>query len=119
MKTGAQLDQRRYAAVDADASARRLRDAGDELQRRALAGPIPADHAECGSLRDPERDVVERKEGLIRPKLPEKASSEQRAFQRREPAGAVTPVHLRHVRQFDRAHHTASAKESRIRSNSQ
>ena len=40
MKTGAELDERRDAADDADRSARRLGDAGHELQRRALAGSV-------------------------------------------------------------------------------
>ena len=43
MEARAELDQRRDAAVDLHAAARRLRDAGHELERGALARSIPAD----------------------------------------------------------------------------
>ena len=46
MEAGAQLDQRRDPAVDLDRAAGRLGDAGDELERRALAGSVAADDAE-------------------------------------------------------------------------
>ena len=55
MKTGAQLDQRRNPAGDPYRAAGRFGDAGDELERRALARSVPADDAEgrpFGTLND-------------------------------------------------------------------
>ena len=45
MEAGTELDQRGDAAVDAHRAARRLGDAGDQLQRGALARSVPADDA--------------------------------------------------------------------------
>ena len=55
VKSGAELDQRGNPPVDPYRPAGRLGDAGDELQRRALARPVPADDAEGrprGTLND-------------------------------------------------------------------
>ena len=51
VKAGAELDERRDAALDRDGAARRLRDAGHQLQCGALAGAVAADDAVGGSLR--------------------------------------------------------------------
>src|SRR5207253_542670 len=51
VESGTELDKRGHPALDAHRAARWLRDAGDELQRRALAGSIPADHAKCRAFR--------------------------------------------------------------------
>ena len=66
MEAGAELDQRRDAAVDRHRAARRLRDAGDQLERRALAGSVAADDAVGAPLRHRERDVCQRRERLGR-----------------------------------------------------
>ena len=60
VEAGAELDQRRDAAVDVHRAAGRLRDAGDELQQRALAGPVAADDAERAPGRHREGHVVAR-----------------------------------------------------------
>ena len=58
MEPGAELDQRRDAPVDAHAPGRRLGDAGHQLQHRALAGSVAADHAERPAGRHGERHVT-------------------------------------------------------------
>ena len=54
MEAGAELDERGDPSLDADRAARRLRNAGDELERRTLARSVAADHAVGRSLRDGE-----------------------------------------------------------------
>ena len=61
MKPGAELDERRDAAAAPSRAARRLRDAGDELQQRALARPVAADDAERAPARHGERDILQRR----------------------------------------------------------
>jgi len=53
---------RRCAALEADFAARHARDAGDEIENRALAGRIRADQAENFSGIHGEVDVVDRNE---------------------------------------------------------
>src|SRR5205807_4435104 len=105
MKAGAELDERRDAAVDAHDAAGRLRDAGDELQRRALARSVPADDAVGRPLRHGERDVGERRKRLARLQVAHEAALQQRALERRELTAGVAAVDLRDVRQLDRRGH--------------
>ena len=105
MKAGAELDERRDAAVDAHDAAGRLRDAGDELQRRALARSVPADDAVGRSLRHGERDVGERRKRLARLQVAHEAALQQRALERRELTAGVAAIDLRDVRQLDRGNH--------------
>src|SRR5438552_17286702 len=79
METGAKLDQRRDASVDANGSGGRLADAGDQLQHRALAGSIAADDAEGLSLGDVEGHALQRFEHRIRTKIAQHAPGQQRA----------------------------------------
>ena len=117
MKAGAELDQRGDAAVDAHRAARRLGDAGDELQRGALARSVAADDAVGRSLRHRERHVGERRERLARLQVAQDAALQQRALERRELPAAVAAVDLRDVgRARSRGVTTASANESRSRS---
>ena len=67
MKAGAELDQRRDAAVDRDRARRRPADAGDQLQHRALAGAVATDDAERLAGGDVERHALQRFEGLVGP----------------------------------------------------
>ena len=98
MESGAELDQRRDAAVDLHGAARRLRDAGDQLERRALAGPVAADDAvasrPCGTVND---TSVQRRERLVGLQIAQDAALQQRALQRRELPAAVAAVDLRDV----------------------
>ena len=83
-------------------AARRLGDAGDELQQRALAGAVAADDAERAPLRHRQRDVVQRRERLVGLQVLDEAARQQRALQRRELlAPAVAAVDLRDVRDLD------------------
>ncbi len=66
VKSRAELDQRRHAAVHAHDAAGPLRDPRDELQRRALPRSISANDTEGRALRDEERHVVQRGEDLAR-----------------------------------------------------
>src|SRR5204862_2084110 len=84
METGAELDHRRDPPVDLDGSFRRLGDAGDQLQQRALAGSVPADDPERAPLRHGEGDVVQRREPLVGGEILDQAARQQRALQRRE-----------------------------------
>ncbi len=66
MEAGADLQERRHAAADADFSAGRLGDAAQDLEQRALAGAVAADDADDLARLDREGDVLERPElGLI------------------------------------------------------
>ena len=105
VESGAELDERRDAAVDAHRAARRLGDAGDELQRGALARAVAADDAEGRSLRHAERDIRQRRKRFARPQVAQDAPLEQRALERRELPAAVAPVDLRDVRELDRGRH--------------
>src|SRR2546421_5165539 len=121
MEAGAELDQRRDAAVHLDAAARRLRDAGDELEHRALPRTVAADDAERAAAGDRERHVFQRRERLIRLQVRDQAAREQRALQRRELlALRIAAINLGDVGHFDGVHrYTSSAKESRMRSKTQ
>src|SRR5436190_11480241 len=119
MKTGAELDERRDATDDANRSARRLGDAGHELQRRALAGAVLPDDPVGRSLWHAEGDVGERRERLARSQVAQNAALQQRALQRRKLTAPVPSVDRRDVDELDGRRHTTSANESRSRSNSQ
>ena len=80
-----------------DGAAGRLGDAGDELQRRALARSVAADDAEGRALRHRERHVGQRRERLARLQVAQDAALQQRALQRRELPAAVAAVDLRDV----------------------
>src|SRR5262249_39319622 len=97
MKPGAELDQRRNAAVDANGALRRLGDAGDQLQRRALAGAVAADDAVGRASRDRERYVGGRGKRLAGLQVAQNAALQERALQRGELLAAVAPVDLRDV----------------------
>ena len=119
---------------------RRLGDAGDELQQRALARAVPADDAERPPLGHGKRHVAARAANVSSGRrLRDQAARQQRALQRRELlALAVAAVDFRRVvtsiaacRQCRRQlpvmalvlglelHHTSSANVSRSRSNTQ
>ena len=56
----ADLEQASDATTDLDAARRGVRDPGEHLQQRRLAGAVGADHAEHLSFDDVERDVLQR-----------------------------------------------------------
>src|SRR4030095_6522400 len=119
METGAQLNQRRDAPLDSDRAARRFRDAGNEFERGALAGAVSSDHAERVAARHGERHAVERGKRLVGPQIPYETPLQERALQCRKPAATVAAIDLRDVVELDGRRHTASANESRSRSNTQ
>src|SRR4030095_2190904 len=67
MKPGADLEQATDTAEQLHAPRRRLRDPRDDLEQRALAGAVPADHAQHLAVLHVERDVAERPALLRRP----------------------------------------------------
>ena len=88
-----------------DRAGRRLGDAGDQLQQRALARAVAADDAERPAARHRERHVAHRGERLVRPQVAHQAARQQRALQRRELLPpAVAAVDLRGVGDFDGVH---------------
>ena len=118
MEAGAQLDQRRDAAVDLDAALGGTRDAGHALEQRALAGSVAADHAVGAALRDGERHAAKRLERFVGLEIAEQAAVEDRRLQRGKlPLPRVAAVDLRDVDDVDGGRHTSSAKLSRRRSN--
>ncbi len=78
-------------------AAGRLGDAGDQLQRGALARAVAADHAVGRALRHGERHVGQRRKRLARLQIAQDAALQQRALQRRELPAAVAAVDLRDV----------------------
>ena len=64
MKTGADLEQARDAAAQHDAALRRLGDAAEDLEQRALAGTVAADDADDLAPLDLEAHILERPEFL-------------------------------------------------------
>ena len=66
VEADAELDERRHPAVDPDLAARRLVDAGDQLEQRALARAVAPDDAEELALLDREGDVADRVEAVER-----------------------------------------------------
>ena len=105
MESGAELDERRDAPFDLHGSRRRLRDAGNQLQRRALAGSVASDDAVGAPGRHGERHALERGERLVGLQIVDEASGEQRALQRRKLlASRVSAIDLRDVGEFDRVH---------------
>ena len=74
MKSRAEFNQGRDAPLDLHGAARRLGNAGHELQRGALPRSVSADDGEGRSLRHRKRHVVERLEGLFRLELSQNAS---------------------------------------------
>src|SRR5262245_6491205 len=119
MKTGAELDERRDTADHPNRSARRLGDAGHELQRRALAGAVLPDDTVGRSFGHAEGDVAERRERFARPQVAQDAALQERALQRRKLTAAIPPVDFRDVGELDGRRHTTSANESGRRSKSQ
>ncbi len=119
MKSRAQFDERRHPAVDPHRAARRFRDAGDELQCRTLAGPVAADDSDGTAGRHRERQIGHRRKSLLGPQMRDQGARQQRTLERRELSATVAAVDLRDVVEFDRGRHTASANESRNRSNTQ
>ena len=102
VKSGAELDERGDPSVHSHRAARRLRDAGHELQERALARSVAADYAERASPGYRQIDVVQRRERLVGPQVLDQAARQQRALQRRELlALAVAAVDFCDPRDFD------------------
>src|SRR4029079_5434248 len=66
VEAGAELDERRNSPGDADRSAGRLGDAGDELQRGALAGAVAAHYAVSRAFRYRHGDIGKGREGFAR-----------------------------------------------------
>ena len=62
VKTGADFEQHADAAAHRSGAYRRVGDAGEDLQQRALAGAIMAENADHLALFDVEADIVERPE---------------------------------------------------------
>src|SRR5581483_6678478 len=62
----ADLDQRPHAPLYVDVALGGLRDPGQDLQQRALAGAVPPDEAHDFSLRDFEGDVLQRPDVVAR-----------------------------------------------------
>ena len=105
MEPGAKLDERRYPAIDAHRAGRRLSDARDQLQHRALAGSVAPDDAEGLSLRDVERHALQCLEHRVGTQVAQHAARQQRALQRRELLPApVAAVDLVNVARLDRVH---------------
>ena len=133
VEAGAQLDQRRDAAINGDRALGGPGDAGDALEQRALAGAVAADHTVGAALRHRERHVAQRLEGFVRLQVAEQAAVQDRRLERRELLLLrVAPVDLRDVGDFNGGGHqvlgpgsrglnsssqTSSAKLSRSRSN--
>src|SRR5690606_8705984 len=78
------------AAVDLDASRRRVDQAVDQPQRRALAAPRRPDEHDDLAARDVEREVLDRRAGLAREALLEVLESDHRMAHVRNPLGVVT-----------------------------
>jgi hypothetical protein len=122
MEAGAQLDQRRNAALHVHRAGRGLGDAGHELQRRALAAAITPDHGKRAALGHVERHVLQRLERLFRLQVAHDAALQQRALERGELPAAEPAIDLADVTQRNGRtgrHYTTSANESRRRSKSQ
>ena len=120
MEAGAQLDEGGDAAGHAQRAARRLGDAGEQLQQRRLAGSVLADDAEGRAARHREGDAVEGGEGLVGPQVGDEAAGEESALQRAELVLVEeAAVHLGDAVGDDgRRGHTSSARVSRRRSKS-
>ena len=105
VEAGAELDERRHASVDAHGARRRLADAGNQFQHRALARAVAADDSERLARRHVERHALERLEHRVGPEIAQDAARQQRALQRRKLLPpAVTAIDLVHVADFDRVH---------------
>ena len=65
MEAGAHLQQRAHPPVDLGFALGRLGDPGQDLQQRALAGPVAADHAQHLAIMNIEIDVLQRPETVI------------------------------------------------------
>ena len=87
VKAGAQLDERRDLAIDLDVAARRLGGSGDDLQQRALAGTVAADHTERLAARDGQTDVVERREDVTGRQRLEEITANDGALQSKKAMG--------------------------------
>src|SRR5262245_54234940 len=117
MKSGAQLDERRHAPLNAYAPRRWFAYPGNQLEHRALAGAVSPDDAECRALWHVEGNALERLEDRVGTQISQHTPREQRAFQRRKLlAATVATIDLVHVTDLDRVH-TSSGSVSLRRSN--
>src|SRR4051812_27633592 len=107
MEAGAELEQRRDAAMHLDRATRRARRAGHQLEQRRLARPVRANDAERLALLDLEGDVLECLDDLRRAVLPE-----ERLLQRAA-ALAAHAIGLRDVLRADGETH-ASKSDRRV-----
>ncbi len=57
VEAGGKLEQGAYAAMHGDAAVRRIRDAGDDLERRRLAGAVAAQKRDGLAAMDRERKI--------------------------------------------------------------
>ena len=100
-----QLDERRDSTVHHHRPRRRFRNAGHQLQHRALARPVAADDTERPPGRYREGHVPHGGKRLVRLQVANQAARQQRALQRRKlTAPAVAAVDLRGVAHFDGVH---------------
>ena len=76
METGAELNQRRDAAVNGDHAFGRSGNAGDALEERAFAGTVAANHSVGATLRHREGHALERLERFIRIQIAEETPVE-------------------------------------------
>ena len=105
MESGAELDERRDAALHLHGAGRRLGDAGDELQRGALARSVAPDDAVGAPGRHVERHALQRRKRLVGLQVLDEAAGEQRALQRRELLPPrILAIDLGDVGQLNRVH---------------
>src|SRR5262249_36252790 len=87
------LQQRSHAAADLRIAGRGLRDPGDDLEQRRLAGAVRADHPVDGALLDLERDVAQGPEVLsTRPVGQPSPACAQREVRLRDPVELAEAV---------------------------
>src|SRR5262249_55599314 len=121
----AELDERGDPALHGEGAPGGLRDPGEELEERRLAGAVLADHAEGGAPGHVECHAVEGGEDLVGTQVREERPREERALERLELVLVdEAPVGLRHAARDDggrgrprRVAHTSSGSVSRRRSN--
>src|SRR5262245_52876674 len=102
MKSGAQLDERRDASLNANAPRGRFADPRNQFEHGALAGSVPADDAKGLSLCDIEGDTFERLKDRVGAQVFEHAARKEGTLQGRELfATAVPAVDLVNVTDLD------------------
>ena len=109
MQPEAELEERRDPAGDHDAARGRRDDARDQLQERALAGPVAPDDPDRLARKDLHRDVVERFELVVGHAALDPA--DRVLLERADPLAQHT-VTDRHPFQTDRGRHVWNAKSS-------